>query len=351
MSRVIGDRLLVIGSSPIFLRALWEAALVAGHKVSVLISGESGTGKELFSRVIHSLSDRRDRPFVGINCAALPRELLESELFGSVRGAYTGAHQDQPGLVEKADGGTLLLDEIPSMDLALQAKLLRFLDSGELRRVGDRRERVADVRVIAAANTDLTGCVEAGRFRSDLYFRLAGFPLRLPPLRERPEDVPALVEHFLAHEAARCRVEPPTLSAGALARLRAHPWPGNVRELHNLVTQIVLRFAGREVREDDLPLKPSDLEPASNGSDPALWRRGTFQELKQATVDRFERSYLEGLLRDHRGNVTRAAQAAGKHRRALTELLRRHRLDPALYRRRGRSKPRSVGQDAPTEMR
>jgi two-component system, NtrC family, response regulator GlrR len=324
------ERSLVVGASPEFLRSLWEMFLVAGHKVSVLLEGESGTGKELFSRAIHGLSDRRDALFVAVNCAALPRELLESELFGHVRGSFTGADRDRPGLVEKASGGTLFLDEIASMDLSIQAKLLRFLDDGEFRRVGDREVRSADVRVVAASNARLAGEAEAGRFRADLYYRLASYVLRLPPLRERRGDVAVLWKHFAEREAERLGAEPPRLSAGALAALAAYPWPGNVRELQNMVTQTVLRLPGCEIAAVDLPIGGAKPERREQGP---LWRQGPLRELKEKVVESFERDYLTGLLRDHAGNVTRAARAAGKHRRALTELLHRYELDPEEFRR------------------
>jgi len=329
------DRALVVGSSPAFLKVIWEVFLVAGHQVSVLIEGESGTGKELISRAIHDLSGRRDGPFVAVNCGALPRELLESELFGSARGAFTGAVRDREGLVTRADGGTLFLDELPSMDLELQSKLLRFLDSGELRRVGDGEARFADVRIVAASNVDLATEVAEGRFRQDLFFRLSTFPLRLPPLRDRREDIPVLAEHFLASESRRLGVEAPRLAASAVEALKRHAWPGNVRELQNLVTRLVLRSAGRAVRAADL----ADLADRGLGGGAAecaggtpLWRQGTFQNLKAEVVGRFERNYLVSLLRDHAGNVSRAARAAGKHRRALTELLNKHGIDPGEFR-------------------
>ena len=323
------DRALVVGCSPSFLKVIWEVFLVAGHRVSVLIEGESGTGKELISRAIHDLSERRGEPFVAVNCAALPRELQESELFGSVRGAFTGAVRDRPGLVAKADGGTLFLDELPSMDRELQAKLLRFLDSGEFRRVGDRDVHIANVRIVGASNVDLAAEVEEGRFRRDLYFRLSAFPLRLPPLRERREDIPLLAEHFLARESGRLGVPTPRLEASALEALKRYAWPGNVRELQNVVTRLTLRFAGRAVRADDLELGAGGADsPAGT----PLWRQGTFRDLKAEVVGRFEREYLLSLLRDHGGNVSRAARAAGKHRRALTELLNKHGIDPGDFR-------------------
>lgn len=327
-----GAHALVVGSSPVFLRAVWELFVVGAHEVTVLIEGETGTGKELFSRALHDVSPRRDGPFLAVNCCALPRELLESELFGHNKGAFTGADQDRRGLVENAAGGTLFLDEISSMDMALQAKLLRFLDGGVFRRVGDaRRERAADVRIVAASNVELEAEIEAGRFRADLYYRLAVYPLSLPPLRERSEDISALVRYFLARYASRFSIDPPIISDEALDTLRRHDWPGNVRELQNALTQAALRSSGRPIEVSDLPPKLRQASPPVTESPTG----GSFQEQKAALIEQFERHYLRKLLATHAGNVTQSAQAAGKHRRALTELLRKHEIDPDAFRRTG----------------
>src|SRR5205807_1899820 len=221
----------IVGESPAMRDVFALVDRVARRDVAVCILGESGTGKELVARAIHRQSARRHKPFTAVNCAALPETLIESELFGHVRGAFTGADRDRAGLIETSDGGTLFLDEIGEMPLSAQAKLLRFLQEGEFRRVGDTVNRTADVRIVSATNRKLESAVEAGQFREDLYYRIGGIEIALPPLRDRPSDIPLLASHFLAREHEKSRGGPSKLTADAASVFLGYRWPGNVREL------------------------------------------------------------------------------------------------------------------------
>ena len=296
---------------------LRQARLVADSDASVLIFGESGTGKELLARAIHRASRRAERPFVAVNCGAIPGELLESELFGHARGAFTGAVQAHKGLFQAADGGTLFLDEIGDMPLPLQVKLLRVLQEGEVRPVGSTQSIPVDVRVISATHRDLEAARAAGQFREDLYYRLNVVSMRLPPLAERREDIPVLATHFLRKLAERYRKPLPTLAPDAMALLIAAPWPGNVRQLLNLLEQAVAltttavipaSVVQNALREDAAALVP-------------------FEEARKS----FERDYLVRLLKITGGNVTQAAQMAKRNRTEFYKLLQRHRLEPSMF--------------------
>jgi two-component system, NtrC family, response regulator GlrR len=316
----------LIGASACYLRTLAEARRVALYDVPVLIQGETGTGKELFAHLIHRHSPRRDRRFVSINCASLPPELVESEFFGHRRGAFTHAIDDREGYVEEAHQGTLLLDEIVSLDLRLQAKLLRFLQEGEYRPIGAKGNRVSDARVVAASNVPLEEAVAAGSFRPDLFYRLSVYVLEVPPLRERQDDIPLLLDHFLELFSRRFGLQAPVLGAHALGELRSHPWPGNVRELENVVQRMVIRGAAQRLGS------VAEFLPRHEGDEASA--PGSFQEAKSLAIRQFEVGYLRRLLSAHAGNVSQAARASGKHRRALTELIRKHGLDPFEFRRR-----------------
>lgn len=243
-----------IGTSPPMRALEEEIALAARSDAKVLITGESGAGKEVAARLVHHRSARRHAPLVAVNCAGIPESLLESELFGHVRGSFTGAHRDRVGLLEQAHGGTVFLDEIGEMSLRMQSLLLRFLEAGEIQRVGaDRRQSSVDVRVIAATNCDLAERIAAGTFREDLFYRLNVIHLHVPPLRERREDLPALIDFFLARLARQNHVPQPSLDPAALAALCAFSWPGNVRQLKNVVELIVVRNQNGTIRVGDLP--------------------------------------------------------------------------------------------------
>jgi transcriptional regulator with GAF, ATPase, and Fis domain len=259
----------MIGSSPSLARVLKQIALVAPTSAPVLVLGESGTGKELVARAIHEQSPRHKRPIIKVNCASIPRELFESEFFGHVKGSFTGALRDRAGRFQAADGGTLFLDEIGEISLELQAKLLRVLQEGQFEPVGDERTRTVDVRVIAATNRDLAKEVASGRFRQDLYYRLSVFPIMVPPLRERLEDIPQLAVHFAEHAARRFGTPPARLSLAALRQLQEYAWPGNLRELQNIIERAVILAKGSMLRFDDLrPSNDTQLHPRTQAEEP-----------------------------------------------------------------------------------
>jgi two-component system response regulator HupR/HoxA len=295
------------------LRAAVELARkVLDGDTSVLLRGETGTGKEMFAQLIHGNGPRRAKAFVAQSCGALPDTLLESELFGHARGAFTGATGDRKGLFEEADGGTIFLDEVGETSPAMQLRLLRVLQEGEVRRVGGSSTRKVDVRVIAATNADLEADVAAGRFRRDLYYRLNVFPIQLPPLRERGEDIPALVEHFLRESCRRARRAVPGVGPEALRLLRAYPWPGNVRELENEIERAVA------LADDGRPLGPAHLSEriaAGAAQAPAV------RTLNEA-VEALKRRMIEDALREC-GSKTQAAERLGLTRQSLQQMLRR----------------------------
>jgi len=303
----------LIGESEAFRAAVKKIPRIARCDASVMISGETGTGKELCARAIHYLSPRARRAFIPVNCGAIPTELVENELFGHACGAFTNAASAQSGLIAEADGGALFLDEIDCLPLLAQVKFLRFLQEKEYRPLGSAKTRRADVRVIAAANVDFDEAVRAGRLRQDLYYRLNVIPLRLPPLRERRDDIPLLARHFLARYAADFNQPALSLSADAMELLLRYEWPGNVRELEHLIARAVA-LAERDVIEGhDLGLP--------HGASAAL--PSSFREAKAG----FERAYIEDLLLAHHGNITKAAQAAHKNRRAFWELIRKYHIN------------------------
>ena len=306
----------IIGESQLLLEEIQRVPRFAQCDATVLISGESGTGKEIFARAIHYLSPRGDKPFVPVNCGALPEHLVESEIFGHKRGAFTGAAVDQAGLIHEAEGGTLFLDEIDGLTPAAQIKLLRFLQDGEYRPVGSQQIVHANVRVVAAANADFSRLVREGKFREDLFYRLNVLALALPPLRERRGDILLLADHILSTQAAMKNVLPKKLSLGALNRLLGHSWPGNVRELENVLTRAIVLCDRDTLELSDLNL-PDDGTEEENQS---------FQKMKSRVVQRFEHDFLATSLRAHQGNITHAARAVKKNRRAFWELLRKHGL-------------------------
>ncbi|WHX41519.1 sigma-54 dependent transcriptional regulator [Mesobacillus sp. AQ2] len=287
----------IIGDSANFKEVIEMTRRIADSDVPVLIEGESGTGKELFAKALHYWSCRADEPFVPVNSGALPEHLLESELFGHARGAFTGASQDKKGLVEAAKGGTLFLDELGEMPLALQVKLLRFLETGEFRRVGDVRERHVTVRVVAATNRDMEKEVAEGRFREDLYYRLNVVKLAIPPLRERKGDLPALIEHFIA----RTKDPSKQLSAGAFAAMEQYDFPGNVRELSHLIERGVLLSKGSLIETDDLLLP----KQAAVGAAPAGG------ESRLCSLEEVEKIHIDNALKQMNWNKTKAADVLG----------------------------------------
>ena len=293
----------LVGQSRLLVETQEKVKKVAAGTTTVLLLGESGTGKELFARMIHDLSPRKNGPFVAINCAAIPKDLLESELFGHERGAFTGATGRKIGKFELADEGTVFLDEIGDMDLGLQGKLLRVLEGDRFMRVGGMSKVKADVRVVAATNKDLQGAVAKQVFREDLYYRLNVFPIVVPPLREHREDIPLLVEHFLAMYGRELKKDITAVSPEALALMMRHPWTGNVRELQNCIERAVILCEGRTVQPEHLGL--SALAPAVDES-PLV--RGSLLEASSAAVRAVESRMIERVLRETGGNKSKAAE-------------------------------------------
>lgn len=315
----------IIGTSPALLQALSELERVSEATASVLLLGESGTGKELFARAVHLSSQRRDQPFIKVNCAAIPDTLFESELFGYERGAFTGAQNARAGWFEQADRGTIFLDEIGEMPLAMQTKLLRTLQEGTIVRLGGKREIKVAVRVVAATNRDLEQDVLAGTFRRDMFYRLNVIPIRLPSLRERPQDIRALAIHFLSriNQANQRNV---SLSATALARLEQHPWPGNIRELGNVIERLVLLSDSAMVSAEELARflpheqdsrSPSKLAAKPHPVPPVPLVRDYL------AVQSHPAAQLQQAMRDHGGNQSRAAQALGLTVRQFSYRLRK----------------------------
>ncbi len=308
------------GVDPGFVEIKQQILRVAKTNVTVLLTGETGTGKELTAQAIHYLSHRAGKPFVPVNCGAIPADLFANEFFGHHRGAFTDARSDQPGIVAVAEGGTLFLDEINALTLSAQAKILRFLEDRNYRPLGHPRSIKADVRLVAATNTDLKGRVREGKFREDLFYRLNVVTLRLPPLRERVGDIALLAEYFLERETRTN--DRRHFSPDALKAMCAYAWPGNVRELENMVRQLVLLTPSKVIRTQDLPWPAQSVEIGAADS---------FRAAKARAIGGFERSYLTGLLQSHRGNITRAAYAAGQDRRTFRRLIQKHRLDPSMW--------------------
>ncbi len=316
------DRL--IGKSPAMQEVFGLLDRAAQLDITVLLEGASGTGKELAARAIHDRSARGARPFVPVNCGALPGELVESELFGHARGAFTGAATARPGLFREADGGTLFLDEVGELPAAVQVKLNRALQEGEIRPVGETRSVKVDVRVIAATLRDLRAEVDAGRFREDLYYRLNVFPVRLPPLRERQSDIPLLAGHLLEKHARAQGRAIEGFDADALAALTTHAFPGNVRELENVVERAVAVCTGKRI---DLGCLPAQLRQAPAGPPAAEALVGLpYKDAVRVARDQGVRAYLDALMQAYDGNVTRAARHAGVERESLHRLLRKHGL-------------------------
>jgi two-component system, NtrC family, nitrogen regulation response regulator NtrX len=316
----LGERTEIIGESDVMRRLREHIATAAPSTGRVLIHGENGSGKELVARAIHVLSARREAPFVEVNCAAIPEELIESELFGHERGAFTGALARRRGKFETADSGTVFLDEIGDMSLKTQAKVLRALEEQAFERVGGRETLEVDVRVIAASNRDLPSLIAQGAFREDLFYRLNVIPIEVPPLRARTEDVPALVEHFIRVFCAENGKRLKTVAPGALTWFMTYEWPGNVRELRNMVERLVIMVPGDTIGPDDLPppLRPKG-EPAA--------AVGDGKPLKEAR-DSFERAYILAELRAQDWNMTRTAERLGIERSHLYRKIRAYGIIP-----------------------
>jgi DNA-binding NtrC family response regulator len=323
----------LVGQSAAMRRVFDVIRKVADTDLTVLVRGASGTGKELVANAIHYRSPRRTKPLVKVNCAAFSRELVESELFGHEKGAFTGAAAAREGKFEIADGGTLFLDEVGDMPLETQAKILRVLQEREFERVGGNRTLRVDVRILAATNQDLEAKVRQGAFREDLYYRLNVVPIALPALRERADDLPLLIEHFLAAAAARLRRERKTVAPEAYRALLAHEWKGNVRELEHALEQATVLAGGPEIGLSDLP--PS-VRAAAGAPPPDAHGRPSFREAKQRVIERFERQFIGEALERHRGNVSKAAEEMGMYRQHLQLKLSEYGIDPTTFRARER---------------
>jgi two-component system, NtrC family, response regulator AtoC len=312
----------IIARSPAMTKALEIAAKVARHPSPVLITGESGTGKELVARLIHGESDRSDAPFVPVNCGAIPENLLESELFGYVRGAFSGADRDKPGLFEVASGGTLFLDEIGDMPATLQVKLLRVLQESEIRRLGDTRTRQVDVRLVAATNKDFDEEIRAGTFRRDLYYRIAVVPIHLVPLRQRRDEVPLLVRHFVDQYNRKLRLDIKGLDPDAMRLLLEYTWPGNVRELENTIERAMVLADSPTLGVDDLPDHIRTPLPGDDGGD-----LGDDELSVKKHGAALERRLIRKALERTGGNKTRAADLLELSSRALLYKIREYGLD------------------------
>lgn len=309
----------IIGQSEAMKRVFEAVALSAETDSNVFISGESGTGKGLVAKALHQLSERKDKPFVPINCAAIPATLLESELFGFEKGAFTGAIANKKGLFVQADGGIIFLDEISEIPPPMQGKLLKALEEKEFYPLGSHRTVKVDIRIVSASNKDIEKEVEKGTFRGDLFYRVHVIPIRVPPLRERKEDIPLLVEHFLDKVARKLKRSIKTLSPAALQKLMIYSWPGNVRELENMIECAVVMTPEEVIPEDMIILPGQEMGETA------------FKTLKASKQD-FEKNYLIQLMKISRGNVSQASKLAGKYRADLYELLEKYRINPPDFR-------------------
>ena len=319
----------LIGISPMFRKAVELSRKVAPTDASVFITGESGTGKEVIAQFLHQHSRRAQKPMVAINCAALPEPLLESEMFGHRKGAFTGADRDKPGLLETANGGTLFLDELTEMSLPLQAKLLRVIQDGVVRRVGSEQpDAVVDVRFISATNRDPQQAVESGLLRGDLFYRLRVVPVHLPPLRKRPEDIALFANHFLSHYWRHHRQLPdrtPKLSDEAIAFLKGLPWKGNVRELQNVIEHVaVLADPGQLIEPADIPIHDDAGELAPEQAAPLASADEAYHLGKDRIIAQFEKGYLTRLIARSGGNMSKAARLAKVDRTTLYRLMEKH---------------------------
>ena len=313
----------IIGNSSPIREVLELVKKVSGTEANILILGDSGTGKELVARSIHANSGRCHRPFVPVDCASLPENLLESELFGYEKGAFTDAHATRPGIFEYANSGTLFLDEIGELSITLQSKLLRTLQERQVRRVGGRRLLNVDVRIISATNQNLEGAIGEGRFREDLFYRLNVITIPLPPLRERKDDVPLLANHYLKHFSKSSKNEVEGISREAMGLMERYHWPGNVRELQNVMERAVSLTDSEFIVPDDLP---QQIRLGKNSDAMIFPARSNYKNAKKEWMNSFEMRYLSVLLERYNGNISKAAREAQINRKTIHRLLKRHRL-------------------------
>ena len=315
----------ILGSSPAMMSILDRIKQVAISMATILIQGESGTGKELAAKAIHAYSDRRDKSFVVVNCTAIPEQIIESELFGHKKGAFTGAWKDKKGLVDEANQGTLFLDEIGELNTVMQAKLLRLLQEGEYKPVGGLNTKHADIRFVAATNHDLRQRIAEKKFREDLFYRLNVISFRLPPLSERREDIPLLVSHFVEKYSKVNNKEIRDIEPEAMSMLMARDWPGNVRQLENVVERGVILCRSGQIRIEDLITKVTRTGPLPYSNETIY--RLPFKEAKEAVIKAFHRQYIQALLQQNRGNISRAAEQAGLQRQYLHRIMKHEKID------------------------
>lgn len=313
----------LVGESKKFLEIIEKVPIIASSDATVLILGETGTGKELFARAIHYHSARSGGPFIPVNCGALPDHLFENELFGHAKGAFTDASSEQKGLLQEAERGTLLLDEVDALSFAAQIKLLRFLQDREYRPLGSSKSLRANVRILASTNRDLKGLVDKKQFREDLYYRINSLLLFLPSLRDRLDDIPLLAKHFLTLATRQVEGKTIQLSSGAQRKLLAHAWPGNVRELETVIQRAITFNTSPTIQAEDIDL-PSQEQPE-------VLTELALGNAKSLFVGQFERSYLTNILATYQGNVSQAAKAAGKERRSFQRLLKKHGLNRTTF--------------------
>jgi DNA-binding NtrC family response regulator len=338
--KMFTDRDHVVGNSFSMRKVMEKLPAIAQTDASVVIYGESGTGKELIARTIHYLSQRSSKPFIPVNCGALPENLLESELFGYKRGAFTDAHSDTAGLVEEANTGTLFLDEIGEISLKVQVKLLRFLQEKEIKPLGSTKFIRTDVRIISATNRDLKTAIAAGSFRDDLYYRLNIVPITLPPLRDRKEDIPLLANHFLRRFTKEFNREVTEISPLALQKLVGYQWPGNIRELENKIQQTVVMCNHEVIQPEDvdLPVEIGSRDPAnSSGLLHPEGGLGAFRVEKKKIIHSFESNYIFQLLEKNEGNITRAAREARMDRKNFWQLMRKYHINPKEFEKKSTS--------------
>lgn len=314
----------IYGKSPVVRKLYEETEKISEYNVNVLITGESGTGKDLAARAIHYLSPRADKPFIPVNCGAIPDSLFENEFFGHLKGAYTDARNRQIGIIKEADKGTIFLDEISAINLNMQSKLLRLLQNKEYKILGDSKIRKADFRMISATNVDLQQHIKEEKFRKDLFYRLNVVSLYIPPLRERKEDIPLLVKHFINKYSLEFGIEKKVVSDKAMRILISYSWPGNIRELENEIQHAMIMSTTQQIDYNCFKFRSDPIDRENE--------RENLKSAKAKMINSYERSYLISLLTENRGDVVRSAKIAGKSRTALWNILKKHQLSPRQFR-------------------
>jgi DNA-binding NtrC family response regulator len=327
------DSLPLIGKSSAMRKVFEKIGLIADSDVTVLITGESGTGKDLTARSIHALSPRKNKPYIPVNCPTIPEQILESELFGYKKGAFTNAYRDKTGLFQEADHGTIFLDEIGDVGPSIQTKLLRVIQEKEVKPLGDTRVDHVDVRIIASTNQDLQQKIKDKEFREDFFYRLSVITIELPPLKKRVTDIPLLCDHLLAKNCEKLNKPPKHLSQSVMDLLMKHPWPGNVRELENVLVQGILYSTSNTIGPADIPIDKNganDCVCMNLGKDMGQL---TYKEAKEKTLTQFNHNYIGAMLSMTKGNITQAARRCAMDRQALQQIMKRYAIDPEKFRK------------------